>query len=72
MVKNNKLLSTAEAAALIINAKTGYPGITPGRVLHMIHSGLLPATKKGRDWIITFDDVKKLNKKKRFSGRKIK
>ena len=38
------LLNTAQAARAL--------GLTPGRVVQLIHAGRLPAEKLGRDWVI--------------------
>ena len=32
-------------------------GVTPQRVLALIHSGRLPAVKLGRDWLIAMQDL---------------
>lgn len=55
-----KLLSVTEAAKLIPNAITGLPGVTRGRVKHMIRDGLLPAVKIGNQWAINPKDIERL------------
>lgn len=38
-------------------------GVTPQRVLALIHSGRLPAVKLGRDWLIAVQDLQKFEKR---------
>lgn len=38
-------------------------GVTPQRVLALIHSGRLPAVKLGRDWLIAMRDLEKFEKR---------
>lgn len=38
-------------------------GVTPQRVLALIHSGRLPAVKLGRDWLIATRDLEKFEKR---------
>lgn len=38
-------------------------GVTPQRVLALIHSGRLPAVKLGRDWLITMQDLQNFEKR---------
>lgn len=40
-----------------------YLGVTPQRVLALIHSGRLPAVKLGRDWLIARQDLEKFEKR---------
>lgn len=42
-------ITTRKAAARL--------GITPRRVVALIHAGRLPADKEGRDWLIHPDDL---------------
>ena len=37
--------------------------VTPQRVLALIRAGRLPATKVGRDWLITRQDLEKFEKR---------
>jgi excisionase family DNA binding protein len=39
-------------------------GITPRRVLALIHAGRLPAEKHGRDWAIKPEDLKLVKERK--------
>jgi excisionase family DNA binding protein len=38
-------------------------GVTPQRVLALIHSGRLPAVKLGRDWLLAMQDLEKFEKR---------
>lgn len=38
-------------------------GVTPQRVLALIHSGRLPAVKIGRDWLIAMQNLEKFEKR---------
>ena len=49
------MLTTAAAARAL--------GVTPRRVRALIKSGALPATKHGRDWIVTEAAVQGLNRR---------
>jgi len=46
---SNALLTTRDAATRL--------GITPRRVVALIHAGRLPATRLGRSWIVREADI---------------
>jgi excisionase family DNA binding protein len=44
-------------------------GVTPGRVRNMIHDGILPAQKLGRNWILAEGDIDKRRASQPHAGR---
>ena len=59
--RTNDLLTVPEAARLV--------GLDPSRVRTFCVSGLLPATKVGRDWLVKGSDVVRFARKPRKPGR---
>lgn len=53
--------TTIEAATLL--------GIDPRSVRAFINRGLIAATKHGRDWLITQDEIDRYNRERRHVGR---
>jgi excisionase family DNA binding protein len=51
-----KFLSTKEAAFFL--------GVTPRRVVALIHSRRLPAIKHGRDWLIKTKDLERVRNRR--------
>ena len=58
------------AAALIINARTGKPGVTRARVVTFCRQGRLRAERAGRGWIITSEEMERFNELERKRGVK--
>lgn len=69
ILRKTRGLTVKETARLIMNVKTGTPGVSPGRVRQLITSGQLDAYQFGRDWAIPTEEIERFNSLSRAEGR---
>jgi len=65
----NMLLSTAEASKRLKNIKTGEVGISPRRVLQLIHDGALNGILVGNSYVVDSEEIDKFNALDRAEGK---